>query len=315
MRTRHLAPLLLPLLFVAQSLMAQTSLRFVYPPPETPNDQRYAYYWDLLQAALEANKDSFGPYELKRFVTPMNADRALVEVESGKGLVNIITRGTNLDLESRLRPIPIPLDKGLVGFRLFLILKENQASLDKVQSLQDLQRFSIGQYATWTDVKILEANGFRTVPERSYEWLFHQLGAKRYPLFSRSVNEIQDEWQTHKNSIPGLAIEERLMLYYPFPRYFFVPRTEEGTRMAARIEDGLLRLRKSGEFESRYQAYKKLVLTDLKLAGRKVFKLSNPQLSDLAPSDKYWWEDLADELNPRPGTKTIPRKPERKEAE
>ena len=50
-----------------------------------------------------------------------------------------------------------------------------------------------------------------------------------------------------------MVIEKRFMLYYPMPRYFFVPRTVDGELMAERIEDGLRRLWNSGEFEQRYQ--------------------------------------------------------------
>ena len=81
------------------------------------------------------------------------------------------------------------------------------------------------------------------------------------------------------------------------PRYFFVARSAEGRRQAERIEDGLLRLRRSGEFERRYQAWKKLVLKDLELSGRSVFRLPNPELSPETPlADKYWWDDLSSEL-------------------
>ena len=69
--------------------------------------------------------------------------------------------------------------------------------------------------------------------------------------------------------------------------------------MAERIEDCLRRLRASGEFERRYQAYKRLVLKDLNLAGRVVIRLPNPELSDQTPlGDPYWWDDLAAELKP-----------------
>ena len=67
--------------------------------------------------------------------------------------------------------------------------------------------------------------------------------------------------------------------------------------MAERIEDGLQKLRLSGEFERRYQSWKKLVLKDLHLSGRTVFKLPNPELSAGASlADPYWWDDLASEL-------------------
>ena len=66
--------------------------------------------------------------------------------------------------------------------------------------------------------------------------------------------------------------------------------------MALRIEDGLQRLRRSGEFERRYQAWKKLVLKDIQLGGRTIFRLPNPELSPEAPlADKYWWDDLSSE--------------------
>lgn len=281
--------------------MAGETLRFVYPPPEIRGDQRHAYYWDLLAAALEANRGRYGDYELVAYDTPMNFARAATEVESGdRGRVNIVARATNLDLEARLRPVPLPLDKGLLGYRLFLIMPEMQERLDQVRSLDDLRQFSIGQATPWTDVKILEAGGFRLVLANDYEGLFKMLGARRFDLFSRGLNEIHSEWLAQKDNVPGMVIERGLVLHYPMPRYFFVPRTEQGARMAERIEDGLRRLARSGEFERRYQAYKRAMVADLNLAGRRVIRLPNPQLSALAPvGDKFWWDDLAVELAPR----------------
>ena len=67
--------------------------------------------------------------------------------------------------------------------------------------------------------------------------------------------------------------------------------------MAERIEDGLQRLRRSGEFERRYQAWKKLVLKDVSLSGRIVFRLPNTELSKETPlADRYWWDDMATEI-------------------
>ena len=58
-------------------------------------------------------------------------------------------------------------------------------------------------------------------------------------------------------------------------------------------------MRRSGEFERRYQAWKKLVLKDVQLAGRTVFRLPNTELSPETPlADKYWWDDMAAELLP-----------------
>ena len=290
------------LLFLLLLLCAGASaqpMQFVYPPPEAAGDERHLYYWQLLDAALAANRDKYGDYLATAYATAMTFQRGVAEVESGRGAVNIVSRATNPDLEKRLRPIRIPLDKGLLGLRLFLVMPETQTRLDSVKTLKELQGFSIGQSVSWTDVAILKKAGFNLVLADAYTPLFGMLRAGRFDLFSRGAIEIEAEWRANREAIPGLAIEKRFALYYPMPRYFFVSRTEEGARMAERIEDGLQRLRRSGEFERRYQAWKKLVLKDVQLAGRTVFRLPNTELSPETPlADKYWWDDMAAELQP-----------------
>jgi hypothetical protein len=295
-----LRALLLALLCVFRAGFAGAAeqMEFVYPPPESSGDHRHTYYWELLDAALRSNRQQYGDYVLRPYRIAMSFARAEAELEQGDGRVNIVARATNLDLESRLLPIPLPLDKGLLGYRLLLIKADKQAELDKLHSLDELKQFSIGQSPSWTDASILAGNGFKLELSSNYEGLFQMLGAGRFAMLPRGINEIAAEWQAHKGSVPGLAVERHLILHYPLPRYFFVPRTAAGERMAARIHDGLRRLVASGEFERRYRAYKKRVLADVPLAGRRVFDLPNPQLSARAPplSDRTWWDDLASEL-------------------
>ncbi len=292
----RLPTLLLIALLAAVTGAHAASMDFVYPPPEAAGDERHLYYWQLLDAALAANRDKYGDYTAKPFDSPMTFQRGAAEVESGNGRVNIVSRATNLDLEKRLRPIRIPLDKGLLGFRMFLVMPETQARLEQVKSLDELKQFTIGQSASWTDVRVLQAAGFKLVLADAYTPLFSMLGGKRFDLFARGAIEIDAEWHANRDNVPGMQIEKRFALHYPMPRYFFVARTAEGERMAERIEDGLQRLRQNGEFERRYQAWKKLVLGDLQLPGRTVFRLANPELSNEAPSDPFWWDDLAAEL-------------------
>lgn len=275
-------------------------LTLVYPPPESAGDERHLYYWQLLDAALASNRDQYGAYSLQAYPTAMTFQRGVAEVESGNGRVNIVARATNIELERRLRPIRIPLDKGLLGTRLFLVMPPTLARLTKVRTLADLQKFTIGQSPAWSDARILEAAGFSLVLSDHYDSLFTMLGAGRFDLFSRGVIEIDSELRAKGGAVPGMMIDPNFALQYPLPRYYFVPRTAEGERMAERIEDGLLRLRRSGEFERRYQAWKRLVLKDVNLGGRTVFRLANPQLGAETPlADKFWWDDLASELASR----------------
>ena len=283
------------------SVARAASMDLVYPPPETVGDERHLYYWQLLDAALAANRDKYGDYTAKAYDSPMTFQRAVAEVESGNGRVNIVSRATNLDLEKRLLPIRIPLDKGLLGFRMLLIMPETQARLDQVRTAEELkQQFTIGQSASWTDVQVLQAAGFKLVLADGYQLLFSMLGSRRFDLFARGIIEIEAELRANRESVPEMVIDKRILLHYPMPRYFFVARTAEGKRLAERIEDGLLRLRRSGEFERRYQNWKKLVLRNLQISDRLLIKLPNPELSPEAPlDDKYWWDSLSHELAPR----------------
>lgn len=274
------------------------TMRFVHAPPEVSGDQRASYFWELLAAALESNRHIYGDYEIASYPVPMSHARTIAEMEAGgQGRVNIFVPGTNPDLEKRLLPVRIPIDKGLLGYRLFLIMPEAQARLDTVRDVANLRQFTVGQGEPWADARILDANGFKLVLANGYVGLFKMLDARRFDLLSRGIDEIWSEWQLHKAHIPSVQIERTLILHYPMPRYYFVPRTAQGERMAQRIEDGLHRLSRSGEFDRRYLVYKRSVLGDLDLGGRRVLHIPNPFFVPSIPySDRRWWDDLSSEL-------------------
>ncbi len=295
-----LRQLLVTLLLACPLWVQAQTMRYVYPPPESGSDTRLNYYWELLQAALDETVPQWGPYALQASPKVMNAGRAELLLSAATD-ISVMARTTSIARESTLRPIRIPLDKGLTGYRLFLIKSDTQAWADPVRTLPQLQALSIGQGATWVDSDILRANGFRVVTAPTYELLLPMLDSGRFDLFSRGVNEISQELAVGRQTFPALAIERKLLLYYPLPRYFFFPRTPEGERLAQRAEAGLRVLIKNGKFERRYQAFKKSILSDINLGGRRVFSIPNPLLPKDTPlADRSLWDTLEPELRARP---------------
>ncbi|WP_322577898.1 hypothetical protein [Rhodoferax sp.] len=275
-------------------------MRYVYPPPESGSDVRLNYYWELLQAALDETAGKWGPYALQASPKVMNAGRAELLLAASSD-ISVMARTTSIARENALHPIRIPLDKGLTGYRLFLIKADTQAWTDPVRTLEQLQQLSIGQGATWVDTDILRANGFTVVTAPSYDLLLPMLNSNRFDLFSRGVNEISQELASGSRTYPALAIERKLLLYYPLPRYFFFPRTAEGERLAQRAEEGLRLLMKNGKFEKKYQIFKKSILSGLQLSGRRVFKITNPLLPAQTPlADRDLWDSLETELRAKP---------------
>ncbi len=271
---------------------------YCYPPPESNADQRMNYYFELLHSALVATTPKWGPFVLTPSTIVMNADRSQLML-SRSDTITMLVRTTSNERETVLRPIMIPVDKGLTGYRLFLIQQPTQAKLGKVRSLDDLKNFPIGQGQHWVDTDILRSAGLTVVTGVSYEALFKMLKGGRFDLFSRGVNEISKELDVGRTSNPELTIEQNLLLYYPLPRYFFFARTPEGERLAQRVEEGLKMLVQSGEFDRQYKAFKRQILQGLSLSGRRVFKISNPTLTPQTPlGQREYWDSLTEELKP-----------------
>ena len=268
-------------------------MTYIYPPPESDADRRMDYYWVLMRAALEATERQWGPFVLEPCGMVMNADRSQILLSNAETITTLV-RVTSRERERIMRPVRIPLDKGLTGYRLFLIRQQAQPALDKVRSLDDLRRFTIGQGSNWVDTKVLRAAGFMVETAPAYESLFHMLDAGRFDLFSRGINEISRELNDRRSVFTNLAIESHLLLYYPLPRYYFFAPTAQGERLAQRVEEGLNLLMRNGQFERMYREFKRQILAGLDLSGRRLFRLENPELPPQTPLNRSeLWDNLA----------------------
>ena len=100
------------------------TLEVVRPLAEAPGDIRYDHYWQLLMQTLAID---FGPFVLRAVGLPMTELRSKQELETGRGAITVLVHGNVADYERRLMPIRFPLDKGLLGYRVFLISGEMQS--------------------------------------------------------------------------------------------------------------------------------------------------------------------------------------------
>ena len=203
------------LLIVQGAAAFAGTLEVVRERPEAAGDTRYDHYWQLLKQALTITESTFGPFTFRESTAPMTERRALEELEKGSDTITVLVHGNVADYEQRLLPIRFPLDKGLLGYRVFLIRGDMQSRFDRVSGLGDLRRYSIGQGREWGDVTILRQAGLNVVEGTSYEGLFDMLAAGRFELFSRSVVEVGEELAREKLTHPSLALEQHLLLFYP----------------------------------------------------------------------------------------------------
>jgi hypothetical protein len=264
--------------------------RFVHNAPETEGDQRYAYHWRVLRAALEATRSKYGDYQLEPG-QPLSEKLQVVEMQRPHGGLNTLVLDATQTLEEALQPVKIPIDKGLLGYRVFLIQAEDQPRFAGVQSLEQLRKLRFGQQREWSDVAVYQAAGLPVVTGSSYEGLFHMLMLRRFDAFGRGVSEVSGELAHWRKQYPQMTIENELLLYYPLPVYFWFARTDEGRLRVQRVEEGMRTLMADGTLDRLFSEEYAATIQQLGLDRRRTLKIANPHLSSNHPFDKpeYWF--------------------------
>jgi hypothetical protein len=263
-----------------RSRSEQGAMTYIYNAPESGGDVRYGYHVDVLKAALDATRATDGPYVLKPS-NPMGEEQQLAELRSGSQALTVMIRGALLDFAKVLWYVPIPIDKGILGYRVLLIRGQDQSKFSEVRTLADLRAFSIGQGAGWKDVDILRHNGLKVVTGPTYEGLFEMLARGAFDCFSRGVEEVGDEYSRRSKAMAGLAIERTLLLHYPLSRYFWFARDAQGKSLAARVNTGLQSVIRSGTLDRLFDRHFRSRLASLRLPARRLISLENPaQLPD-----------------------------------
>lgn len=275
--------------FIAQAA-SETPAQLLVTKPRSEFDINHQYYTSLLKKALTKAAAGRAVPELKPTFA-MEQGRALRELAKGESL-DVFWVGTDLDKEQEFRAIRIPLERGLMGFRKFILRKDSIAKFNSISSLQQLQQLTACQGAFWPDVEIMRSSGLKVEEAPVYENIFKQLLAGRCDYFPRGLHEGVIELEKRQALYPELVRYNKLMLNYPFAVYFFTRKENEA--LALWIEQGLEQMIDDGELLAHMQQQE---LT------RHVFPLKhsptdpwisikNPLLSPDTPvnNSRYWFQ-------------------------
>ncbi|WP_226938927.1 transporter substrate-binding domain-containing protein [Janthinobacterium sp. FT14W] len=248
----------------------------VYPRHQALSDPQQAYVTALLQRALARSGHA---YALRRSELRMVQTRAMQEIATASGSVDVVWAMTSRARETHLLPVRIPIDRGLIGWRVALIQARQPQLLRDVRSIAALARLSAGQMRDWPDCAILQANGLRLDTSSTYEGLFQQLAAGRIDYFPRSVIEAQSELASHAQ-LP-LALDAHLVIRYPAALYFFVGKHRP--ELARHLEIGLETMLADGSFAQLFQQHFGRLADSLQLSRRHVLELANADLPEATP--------------------------------
>ncbi|MTI42619.1 extracellular solute-binding protein, family 3 [Roseibium hamelinense] len=258
-----------------------------YPVEPGRRDVEDNFAFQVLKLALERSGGDWNLVPSEKGA--MNENRAKLLIRRGAG-VDVGWYGTYAALEKELMPVRIPIDGGLLGWRLFLIDGVRQSEFDKIQTLDDLRQLTLVQGDGWGDIAILEAAGMK-VDTGPYSDLFTLVGAGRADAFPRGVNEAFAEHENRVAEVPNLAIEQGIVVYYRYPMLFFVRNGNQELHDA--IYGGLERAYADGSYRELFEHHpdNKVSLTTANLNNRRKFEIPNPYLSHETASipEKYWF--------------------------
>lgn len=268
-------------LSLPQARAAAAIVRYPRSEPRDPGSEHYPVR--LLRMALERSGHQ---YALQSTSVMMRQSRALLELQGGR-ILDVMWTMTSREREQDLLPIRIPLDRGLIGWRLLLIRKSDMARFAAIRKIEELRAMTALQGHDWPDTDILRANGFKVQTASDYAGMFGMLASGRVDYFPRATFEIWDEAKAHAGE--ELVVAPGLALYYPSAFYYFV--NKRNVALAADIERGMALMLADGSYEKLFHEYFGAMIERAALTKRRTFSLRNPLLPHATPLGRreFWY--------------------------
>jgi hypothetical protein len=256
------------------------------------------YHIKIIKAAMEHTRE-MGAYELRPSDATFGTARLIEEIADNTGNVHVMSRAPAMSEKAleKLLPIRIPLEKGLLGYRVMIVRKQDLPKLAAINSLEELKKLSLGQGSRWVDADVLAKGGFNVVRGYYPAGLLRMLNEERFDVFPRAIWEAPKEVDDASKDIPDLTVEPTLVLRYPFARYFWVSQKGDGPELAKRLETGLRRMIADGTFDRLFNEFFGPFIESSNLRGRKLFEIDNALLPPDTPLDdlSLWFSMKAED--------------------
>ncbi len=229
----------------------------------------HKYYHKLLEESLKAQGHSVKISVKDNLPQP----RIVSYIEHGELTLHWFLQTKERD--GKFVAVHHKLTQGLIGQRVMLIPKGDEAVYERVKTLDDLKVTGkvAGLGQGWFDADVWKESGLK-VMEQAGDWkqLYPMLASKTRGVdyFPRGATEIVAE--AHAN--PDLAIEPRLLLVYPRDFGFYLSKPHAALKPV--IEAALEKAEKSGLQKKLIAEFFGASIASLNINKRIVIPLKNP---------------------------------------
>lgn len=249
---------------------------------------RFDYEIGLLNLAL---KKADGDHALS--IVPLEGTpqgRMTNLLAGGSAPFNVMVTGLTRERSVMLKPVPVPLTRGLLGYRIFIVNEDGARRLKKVRTLEDLKQISIGSGDDWSDTKALRDAGLQ-ITSADYENLFQMVAMGRIEAYSRGLLEPYVELNTRAVEYPNLKVDDTITLFCPFDAFFFVGPADRARH--AILLQGLERAYQDGSFLAYFENSRGYKYADklAKIDNRKLITLTSGAVPDfLKAIPAHYWQ-------------------------
>ncbi|SNY57113.1 hypothetical protein SAMN06297280_3195 [Arsukibacterium tuosuense] len=216
-------------------LAAAVELTITVPGPRSQFDIAHDYHMRLLDIALTNSGVDISKVDIQQ-IPVISEGRAKIELKKGT-LINLYWLGAEQSLAEDLIPIKVPTTRGLIGFRKFIIAKQQIADFSRIDSLQALRTKVACQGQHWADTLILSQAGLQVTTSVNYEALFKMVALGRCDYFPRGYHDVLLELEQRSLAYPQLMRFDDIMLHYPFAVFFYVSKSAPG--LAEKLQQGM----------------------------------------------------------------------------
>lgn len=249
--------------------------KVTYPKTINHDSMHDQYVIEILELALQKTGVRYQLVQTEDILLQQKSIKLL----SDNREIDIMWSMTDTDRENLLQPIRIPLYKGLIGWRVLLMHKDNEQRFANLRR-PDLNAFSMVQGMDWPDSKILRSNGFTVINATDHNEAFAILAKQQADFFPRSVIEVMNELAQYEGQYP-LVLEPNFVIEYPSATYFFL--NKNNTVLYKLISKGLKMAVADGSLQALFDKTYGSILDDLGIADRILLQLDNPLLPKQTP--------------------------------
>lgn len=189
--------------------------------------------------------------------------------------LDVMVSAINSDFESRSLPIYIPLDRGLLGFRVCVVDSHRKAQYESLGSKQDFnsQNIKVGLGYGWPDYEIMQANHISVTGFGSSADIYAALKSQEIDCYSRSVGEVLNEPLDEGE----IEIETDVGLLYPLTDIIYVSQNKP--KLHAQLLEGLEIAIEDGSFKALIDKHYGNSLSNVNFYFRNLIIMDNPTIT------------------------------------